>query len=169
MLSDRIALGEAGIVVVRKTIRRIQGFGIWRRPRIVDREWPRSLASAGSRSAKRAGCRMCSKARQSPASRHSRSLRQSERPWRNPLPQPKHRTGRPCRARAGCLEAIRLESGRAKMRSSEIRIVLDVGHTAESEGAISARNVAEFIFICVWRSGSRKIESRRALPRRGCW
>ncbi|MBR0898667.1 N-acetylmuramoyl-L-alanine amidase [Bradyrhizobium tropiciagri] len=26
------------------------------------------------------------------------------------------------------------------------RIVLDVGHTAESEGAISARNVAEFIF-----------------------
>jgi N-acetylmuramoyl-L-alanine amidase len=29
---------------------------------------------------------------------------------------------------------------------SKFRIVLDVGHTAESEGAISARNVAEFIF-----------------------
>jgi N-acetylmuramoyl-L-alanine amidase len=29
---------------------------------------------------------------------------------------------------------------------STFRIVLDVGHTAESEGAISARNVAEFVF-----------------------
>jgi N-acetylmuramoyl-L-alanine amidase len=29
---------------------------------------------------------------------------------------------------------------------SKFRIVLDVGHTAESEGAISARNVAEFVF-----------------------
>ena len=29
---------------------------------------------------------------------------------------------------------------------SKFRIVLDVGHTAESEGATSARNVAEFIF-----------------------
>jgi N-acetylmuramoyl-L-alanine amidase len=30
--------------------------------------------------------------------------------------------------------------------SSKFRVVLDVGHTAESEGAISARNVAEFAF-----------------------
>jgi len=29
---------------------------------------------------------------------------------------------------------------------SKFRIVLDVGHTAESEGAISARNVTEFVF-----------------------
>jgi N-acetylmuramoyl-L-alanine amidase len=29
---------------------------------------------------------------------------------------------------------------------SKFRIVLDVGHTAESEGAISSRNVAEFLF-----------------------
>src|SRR6202035_3356158 len=29
---------------------------------------------------------------------------------------------------------------------SKFRIVLDVGHTASSEGAISARNVAEFVF-----------------------
>jgi N-acetylmuramoyl-L-alanine amidase len=29
---------------------------------------------------------------------------------------------------------------------SKFRIVLDVGHTAQSEGAISARNVAEFLF-----------------------
>jgi len=30
--------------------------------------------------------------------------------------------------------------------AAKFRIVLDVGHTAESEGAISARNVAEFVF-----------------------
>src|ERR1700693_2360174 len=30
--------------------------------------------------------------------------------------------------------------------ASKFRIVLDVGHTAESEGATSARNVAEFVF-----------------------
>ena len=29
---------------------------------------------------------------------------------------------------------------------SKFKIVLDVGHTAESEGAISARNIAEFVF-----------------------
>lgn len=33
-----------------------------------------------------------------------------------------------------------------KCDPSTLRIVLDVGHTAESEGAISARNVAEFAF-----------------------
>jgi N-acetylmuramoyl-L-alanine amidase len=35
---------------------------------------------------------------------------------------------------------------RASCIPSKFRIVLDVGHTAESEGAISARNVAEFVF-----------------------
>lgn len=34
----------------------------------------------------------------------------------------------------------------ASCTPSKFRIVLDVGHTAESEGAISARNVAEFVF-----------------------
>ena len=34
----------------------------------------------------------------------------------------------------------------AKCDPSKFRIVLDVGHTAESEGALSARNVAEFDF-----------------------
>jgi N-acetylmuramoyl-L-alanine amidase len=34
----------------------------------------------------------------------------------------------------------------ASCNPSTFRIVLDVGHTAESEGAISARNVAEFVF-----------------------
>jgi N-acetylmuramoyl-L-alanine amidase len=34
----------------------------------------------------------------------------------------------------------------AACEPSKFRIVLDVGHTAESEGATSARNVAEFVF-----------------------
>jgi N-acetylmuramoyl-L-alanine amidase len=34
----------------------------------------------------------------------------------------------------------------ARCNPSTFRIVLDVGHTADSEGAISARNVAEFVF-----------------------
>jgi N-acetylmuramoyl-L-alanine amidase len=34
----------------------------------------------------------------------------------------------------------------ASCNPAKFRIVLDVGHTAESEGAISARNVAEFVF-----------------------
>ena len=34
----------------------------------------------------------------------------------------------------------------AKCDPSKLRVVLDVGHTAESEGATSARNVAEFVF-----------------------
>ena len=39
---------------------------------------------------------------------------------------------------------------------SKFRIVLDVGHTAESEGAISARNVSEFASICALQSRSRR-------------
>jgi N-acetylmuramoyl-L-alanine amidase len=34
----------------------------------------------------------------------------------------------------------------AKCDPSKFRVVLDVGHTADSEGATSARNVAEFVF-----------------------
>src|SRR6201996_7579827 len=33
-----------------------------------------------------------------------------------------------------------------KCDPSKLRVVLDVGHTADSEGATSARNVAEFVF-----------------------
>jgi N-acetylmuramoyl-L-alanine amidase len=36
--------------------------------------------------------------------------------------------------------------GAAVCNPSKFRIVLDVGHTAASEGAISARNVSEFVF-----------------------
>jgi N-acetylmuramoyl-L-alanine amidase len=39
-----------------------------------------------------------------------------------------------------------LKSAATICEPSKFRIVLDVGHTAESEGATSARNVAEFVF-----------------------
>jgi len=39
-----------------------------------------------------------------------------------------------------------LQPAPARCDPSKFRIVVDVGHTAESEGAISARNVAEFVF-----------------------
>jgi N-acetylmuramoyl-L-alanine amidase len=39
-----------------------------------------------------------------------------------------------------------LKSASSTCEPTKFRIVLDVGHTAESEGASSARNVAEFVF-----------------------
>ena len=39
-----------------------------------------------------------------------------------------------------------LKPAAARCDPAKFRIVLDVGHTAESEGAISARNVSEFVF-----------------------
>jgi N-acetylmuramoyl-L-alanine amidase len=39
-----------------------------------------------------------------------------------------------------------LNPAATRCEPSKFRIVLDVGHTAQSEGAISARNVAEFVF-----------------------
>jgi N-acetylmuramoyl-L-alanine amidase len=46
----------------------------------------------------------------------------------------------------GALNSSALKPVATMCDPSKFRIVLDVGHTAESEGAISARNVAEFVF-----------------------
>ena len=59
---------------------------------------------------------------------------------------PKHHA-----AKFAALEPVALHPSASKPVAamcdpSKFRIVLDVGHTAESEGAISARNVAEFAF-----------------------
>ena len=44
-------------------------------------------------------------------------------------------------------QAVGFEAGRSQPANpSKFRIVLDVGHTAQSEGAISARNVSEFVY-----------------------
>jgi N-acetylmuramoyl-L-alanine amidase len=44
------------------------------------------------------------------------------------------------------LPAAALKPVATRCDPAKFRIVLDVGHTAESEGAISARNVSEFVF-----------------------
>ena len=44
------------------------------------------------------------------------------------------------------LNPAALKPAAARCDPAKFRIVLDVGHTAESEGAISARNVSEFVF-----------------------
>jgi len=59
---------------------------------------------------------------------------------------PKHRTARladppPAASNPGLSKPLV-----TSCEPSKFRIVLDVGHTAQSEGAISARNVAEFVF-----------------------
>ena len=106
-----------------------------------------------------AGCRICSKARQSRVNRQSAPHRQSR-----PLRQTRRRgeTGRlakapgckACRARkqAAC-KAFHFKAGLPRSKPvaptcepAKFRIVVDVGHTAQSEGAISARNVSEFVY-----------------------
>lgn len=44
------------------------------------------------------------------------------------------------------LNSAALKPAAARCDPAKFRIVLDVGHTAESEGAISARNVSEFVY-----------------------
>ncbi len=44
------------------------------------------------------------------------------------------------------LSPAALKPAAARCDPAKFRIVLDVGHTAESEGAISARNVSEFVY-----------------------
>src|SRR5205823_9213685 len=59
---------------------------------------------------------------------------------------PKHRTVKLAALGPVGLKPAALKSVATRCDPSKFRIVLDVGHTAESEGAISARNVAEFVF-----------------------
>src|SRR4029077_20464176 len=59
---------------------------------------------------------------------------------------PKTRTVKPAALGPVALNPSALKPVATTCDPSKFRIVLDVGHTAESEGAISARNVAEFVF-----------------------
>ncbi|MCC8982252.1 N-acetylmuramoyl-L-alanine amidase [Bradyrhizobium sp. 10BB] len=58
----------------------------------------------------------------------------------------KHRATRLAALGPVALPPSVLKPAAGKCDPATFRIVLDVGHTAESEGAISARNVAEFAF-----------------------
>ncbi|WP_229198452.1 N-acetylmuramoyl-L-alanine amidase family protein [Bradyrhizobium acaciae] len=89
-----------------------------------------------------------SSSKQAKAPKRANSARQSTRPAKSA----KHRV--PAKHRATRLAALGpvalppsvLKPAAGKCDPATFRIVLDVGHTAESEGAISARNVAEFAF-----------------------
>ena len=59
---------------------------------------------------------------------------------------PKPQTAKLAALWPAVLEPFASKPVAAKCDPSKFRVVLDVGHTAESEGAISARNVAEFVF-----------------------
>ena len=59
---------------------------------------------------------------------------------------PKHRAARLAALGPVALPPSALKPVATMCDPSKFRIVLDVGHTAESEGALSARNVAEFTF-----------------------
>ncbi|WP_236000201.1 N-acetylmuramoyl-L-alanine amidase family protein [Bradyrhizobium uaiense] len=89
-----------------------------------------------------------SSSKQAKAPKRAKSARQSTRPAKSA----KHRA--PAKHHATRLAALGpvalppsvLKPAAGKCDPATFRIVLDVGHTAESEGAISARNVAEFAF-----------------------
>jgi N-acetylmuramoyl-L-alanine amidase len=63
-----------------------------------------------------------------------------------PAASSKRHTAKLAARRPAGLKSSALKPVAAKCNPSKFRIVLDVGHTAESEGAISARKVAEFVF-----------------------
>src|SRR5258708_285712 len=90
------------------------------------------------------------------SSKQDKSPRQGKPPKHVTSPKPAtlaRRAASPKRqtAKLAALGPVRLNPAAlkpvaARCDPSKFRIVLDVGHTAESEGAISARNVAEFDF-----------------------
>jgi N-acetylmuramoyl-L-alanine amidase len=63
-----------------------------------------------------------------------------------PAASPKRHTVKLAALGPAALHPSALKPAATMCDPSKFRIVLDVGHTAESEGAISARNVAEFVF-----------------------
>jgi N-acetylmuramoyl-L-alanine amidase len=74
--------------------------------------------------------------------KHAASARRA--PSARPAPSPKPRNVKLAALRPANLNLLKPVAPACE--PSKFRIVLDVGHTAESEGATSARNVAEFIF-----------------------
>ena len=90
------------------------------------------------------------------SSKQGKSSRQGKPPKHVTSPKPAtlaRRAASPKRqtAKLAALGPVRLKPAALKPVAapcdpSKFRIVLDVGHTAESEGAISSRNVAEFVF-----------------------
>ena len=84
------------------------------------------------------------------SSKHGKSPKHVASPKRatlaKPATSPKHHTVKLAALGPAALNPSALKPAATTCDPSKLRIVLDVGHTAESEGAISARNVAEFVF-----------------------
>jgi N-acetylmuramoyl-L-alanine amidase len=91
-----------------------------------------------------------SSSKQAKSSRHGKSPKHvtSRKPatLAKPVASPKHRTVKLAALGPAGLYPAALKPVAPLCEPSKFRIVLDVGHTAESEGAISARNVSEFVF-----------------------
>jgi len=89
-----------------------------------------------------------SSSKQAKAPKRAKSARQSTRPAKlaKHRASPKHHATRLAALGPVALPPSALKPAAGKCDPATFRIVLDVGHTAESEGAISARNVAEFAF-----------------------
>src|SRR3984893_16851029 len=84
------------------------------------------------------------------SSKHGKSPKHVASPKRatlaKPGTSPKHHSVKLAALGPAALNPSALKPVATTCDPSKFRIVLDVGHTAESEGAISARNVAEFVF-----------------------
>jgi N-acetylmuramoyl-L-alanine amidase len=63
-----------------------------------------------------------------------------------PAVSPRRHAGKPAAERPAALNPSAVKPVATTCDPKKFRIVLDVGHTAQSEGATSARNVAEFAF-----------------------
>ena len=84
------------------------------------------------------------------SSKHGKSPKHVTSPKRatlaKPATSPKHHPVKLAAIGPAALNTSALKPVATTCDPSKFRIVLDVGHSAESEGAISARNVAEFAF-----------------------
>jgi N-acetylmuramoyl-L-alanine amidase len=86
------------------------------------------------------------------SSKHGKSTTRAGSPKRAILakraarPKPRARTVKLAALGPAMLKPSALKPAATMCDPAKFRIVLDVGHTAESEGATSARNVAEFVF-----------------------
>jgi N-acetylmuramoyl-L-alanine amidase len=121
------------------------GFGVWRRRRTIIGAMaalvllPIEVSDAGWLSDVFKGSAKPTKTPQhvSPPKRTSVA---------KPAAAPKHHTARLAALGPVALNPLALKPTATTCDPQKFRIVVDVGHTAESEGAISARNVAEFVF-----------------------
>ncbi|MDE5451505.1 N-acetylmuramoyl-L-alanine amidase [Bradyrhizobium sp. CSA112] len=103
---------------------------------VSDAGWLSDLFKGSSKQAK--------SAKQAKSPRHVASRKPATSA--KPAASPKRRNVKLAALGPVALPPAALKPVAAACDPSKFRIVLDVGHTAESEGAISARNVTEFVF-----------------------